>query len=73
MAFVQKCVQDGANLIKAKGDSGMASYSIQARTSSIAFQRLPTTQSTIQVSITVRLVVYYRINGMVPPESRQKN
>lgn len=34
------------------------------------FTRLGTTQSNIRVSITVELVALYRVNGMVPPESR---
>jgi uncharacterized damage-inducible protein DinB len=73
VAFVQKSVEDGANLIKAKGDAGMAAViqypgtNEQHRLSEIAY-------STIEHSGEHygQLVVYYRINGMVPPESRPK-
>jgi len=73
VAFVKKSVEDGANLIKAKGDAGMASViqypgtNEQHRLSEIAY-------STIEHSGEHygQLVVYYRINGMVPPESRPK-
>ena len=73
VAFVKKSVEDGANLIKAKGDAGMAAVigypgtNEQQRLSEIAY-------STIEHSGEHygQLVVYYRINGMVPPESRPK-
>ena len=73
MAFVRKCVEDGANAIKAKGDSGMAAVILDPE--SKAPQRL----SDLAYGVVEhsgehygQLVVYYRINGMVPPESRPR-
>ena len=72
VAFVKKCVQDGADVIKAKGDKGM-NVSVAAggptltRISDLAYGL--TEHSGEHYG---QLVVYYRINSMVPPESRPK-
>ena len=66
-------MEDGANLIKAKGDAGMAAiiqYPVskdQHRLSDLAYDLIEHSGEHYG-----QLVVYYRINGMVPPESRPK-
>ena len=73
VAFVKRAVEDGANLIKAKGDGGMASVieypgtDEQHRLSELAYSINEHSGEHYG-----QLVVYYRINGMVPPESRPK-
>ena len=73
VAFVKKSVEDGANLIKAKGDAGMATVirypgtNEQHRLSEIAYNTIEHSGEHYG-----QLVVYYRINGLVPPESRPK-
>jgi uncharacterized damage-inducible protein DinB len=72
VAFVKKCVQDGADLIKAKGDKGL-NESVPAggprltRVSDLAYSLIEHSGEHYG-----QLVVYYRINGLVPPESRPK-
>lgn len=72
-AFVKKSVEDGANLIKAKGDAGMAAVvqdpesNQQRRLSELAYEVIEHSGEHYG-----QLVVYYRINGMVPPESRPR-
>jgi hypothetical protein len=73
VAFVKKCVEDGAALIKAKGDKGMSELTTD-----------PETKQQLQISDLAyglvehsgehygQLVVYYRVAGLVPPESRPK-
>jgi uncharacterized damage-inducible protein DinB len=73
VAFVKKEVEDGAAAIKAKGDKGMADLIAD-----------PETKQQIHVSDLAygliehsgehygQLVVYYRLSGLVPPESRPK-
>ena len=70
VAFVKKCVQDGADLIKEKGDKGMA-QEVDAggqmmRLSDLAYGLIEHSGEHYGA-----LVVYYRANGMVPPESRK--
>ena len=72
VAFVKKCVQDGADLIKEKGDAGMKS-SINAggprlyEVGDLAYGLIEHSGEHYG-----QLVVYYRANGLVPPESRKK-
>ena len=72
VAFVKKCVADGADEIKAKGDKGM-NESVAAggprltRIEDLAYGLIEHSGEHDG-----QLVVYYRINGMVPPESRPK-
>jgi uncharacterized damage-inducible protein DinB len=73
VAFVRKSVEDGAAAIKARGDKGMAEWLTD-----------PESKQQIQYSDMAygliehsgehygQLVVYYRANGLVPPESRPK-
>jgi DinB superfamily len=71
VAFVKKCVQDGGDLIKEKGDTGMAAEvdagGQMMRLSDLAYALIEHSGEHYGA-----LVVYYRINGMVPPESRPK-
>jgi len=73
VAFVKKSVDDGANLIKAKGDAGMTAV-IQYPETNERHRLSELAYSVIEHSGEHygQLVVYYRINGMVPPESRPK-
>jgi len=70
---VKKSVDDGANLIKAKGDAGMTAViqypetNEQHRLSELAYSVIEHSGEHYG-----QLVVYYRINGMVPPESRPR-
>src|ERR1700756_3495251 len=73
VAFVKKCVEDGATVIKSKGDKGMTEWITE-----------PESKQQVQVSDLAygltehsgehygQLVVYYRVAGLVPPESRPK-
>ena len=72
VAFVKQCVKDGADVIKAKGDKGM-NEAVNAggprlnRVGDLAYGLIEHSGEHYG-----NLVVYYRINGMVPPESRPK-
>jgi len=72
VAFVKQCVKDGADAIKAKGDKGM-NEAVNAggprlnRVGDLAYGLIEHSGEHYG-----NLVVYYRINGMVPPESRPK-
>jgi uncharacterized damage-inducible protein DinB len=73
VAFAKKCVEDGAAVIKSKGDKGMSELITD-----------PESKQQLQVSDLAygltehsgehygQLVVYYRLSGLVPPESRPK-
>jgi len=73
VAFAKKCVEDGAAVIKSKGDKGMSEVITD-----------PESKQQMQVSDLAygltehsgehygQLVVYYRLAGLVPPESRPK-
>lgn len=72
VAFVKQCVKDGADLIKAKGDKGLneqveAGFPTKTRLSDLANGLIEHSGEHYG-----QLVVYYRINGLVPPESRPK-
>jgi hypothetical protein len=73
VAFVKKCVADGADVIKAKGDAGMATAVYPgggprlAKIDELAYGIIEHSGEHYG-----QLVVYYRVNGMVPPESRKK-
>jgi hypothetical protein len=73
VAFAKKCVEDGAAVIKSKGDKGMSEWITE-----------PESKQQVQISDLAysltehsgehygQLVVYYRLSGLVPPESRPK-
>jgi hypothetical protein len=72
VAFVKKCVEDGAAVIKTKGDKGL-NESVSAggphldRLYDLAYGLIEHSGEHYG-----QLVVYYRANGLVPPESRPK-
>lgn len=73
VAFVKKSFADGAAAIKAKGDKGMSDLVVdpfeneQAQISDFAYGFIEHSGE-----IYGQLSVYYRVAGMVPPESRPK-
>lgn len=72
VAYVKKCVEDGATVIKAKGDKGMSEQiyvygPTMTRISDLAYGLIEHSGEHYG-----QLVVYYRANGLVPPESRKK-
>jgi uncharacterized damage-inducible protein DinB len=72
VAFVKKCVQDGADAIKAKGDKGLNEVVNDGgphldRLYDLAYGLIEHSGEHYG-----QLVVYYRNNGLVPPESRPK-
>lgn len=72
-AYVKKSFADGAAAIKAKGDGGLNSLVIdpyanqQVRVIDFAYSFIEHSGEHYG-----QLVVYYRVNGLVPPESRPK-
>jgi len=72
VAFVKKCVADGADEIKTKGDKGLNEAVNDGgphldRLYDLAYGLIEHSGEHYG-----QLVVYYRNNGMVPPESRPK-
>jgi hypothetical protein len=72
VAFVKKCVEDGAKAIKTKGDKGLTEAVNDGgphldRLYDLAYGLIEHSGEHYG-----QLVVYYRANGMVPPESRPK-
>jgi len=73
VAFVKKAFADGAAAIKAKGDKGMSDLIVdpfahqKVRISDAAWQFIEHSGEHYG-----QLVVYYRVAGLVPPESRPK-
>ncbi len=72
VAFVKKCVQDGADLIKTKGDKGMNAEVEDGGPAKIRLYDLAYGLIEHSGEHYGQLVAYYRINGLVPPESRPK-
>ena len=72
VAFVKKCVADGADLLKAKGDKGLMAPVNAGGPRLQSFGDLAYGIIEHSGEHYGQLVVYYRINGMVPPESRPK-
>jgi uncharacterized damage-inducible protein DinB len=73
VAFVKKAFADGAAAIKAKGDKGMSDLVVdpfanqKVRVSDFAYGFIEHSGEHYG-----QLVVYYRLSGLVPPESRPK-
>ena len=73
VAFVKKAFADGAAAIKAKGDKGMSDMMVdpfahqEVRVSDMAYGFIEHSGEHYG-----QLVVYYRLAGLVPPESRPK-
>jgi hypothetical protein len=71
-AFVAQCVKDGADLIKATGDRGLNETVNDGSAQLLRFVDLVYAVIEHSGEHYGQLVVYYRINGMVPPESKPK-
>ena len=71
-AFVEKCVKDGADPLAAKGGSGLNESVDDGSSPAIRLGDLAYQVIEHSAEHYGQLVVYYRINDMVPPESRQK-
>ncbi len=73
VTFVKKSFADGAAVIKVKGDKGMSDLAIdpdsnqQVRVSDMAYGFIEHSGEHYG-----QLAVYYRVAGLVPPESRPK-
>ena len=72
VVFVKKCIEDGAAEIKAKGDKGLMEAVNDGgphldRLYDLAYGLIEHSGEHYG-----QLVVYYRANGLVPPESRPK-
>ena len=72
VAFVKKCVQDGADVIKAKGDKGLNEAVNDGGPHLDRLYDLGYGLNEHSGEHYGQLVVYYRVNGLVPPESRPK-
>lgn len=72
VAFVKKAVQDGADVIKTKGDAGMSTAVDGGGPRLYRVDELAYGLCEHSGEHYGQLVVYYRANGMVPPESRPK-
>jgi uncharacterized damage-inducible protein DinB len=73
VAVLKQAMADGAKVIQEKGDAGMNN------TVHLSFGNQMVRVSDLAYSMSMhasehygQLVVYYRLNGLVPPESRQK-
>ena len=73
VAYVKKSFADGAEVIKAKGDSGMMQMVVTAESGDtvplvvLAYELIEHSGEHYG-----QLVVYYRVAGLIPPESRPK-
>jgi len=73
VAFVKRSFADGAEAIKAKGDKGMSDLVLdpfsnrQTRVTDFAYGFVEHSEE-----IYGQLTVYYRVAGLIPPESRPK-
>ena len=72
MAFVSRCVKDGADVLAAKGDAGLNEAVNDGSPQLVRLVDLAYRVIEHSGEHYGQLVAYYRINGMVPPESRQK-
>jgi uncharacterized damage-inducible protein DinB len=73
VAFVKKCVEDGAAAIKARGDKGLGEwFADPSSKQQMQFSDLAYGLAEHSGEHYGQLVVYYRVAGLVPPESRPK-
>ena len=73
LAFVRQCVKDGSDFIEAEADKGLSDSVNDGSSQLIRLGDLAYGLIEHSGEHYGQLVVYYRINGMVPPESRPKN
>ena len=73
VAYLKKSFADGAGVIQAKGDRGLSQTAVDAE-SGQTLQLIDLAYELIEHSGEHygQLVVYYRLAGLVPPESRPK-
>jgi uncharacterized damage-inducible protein DinB len=71
VAKVKKSFQEGADLIKSQGDAGMAK-TVDAGGQMMRIDALAYDLIAHGNEHYGQIVVYYRLNGLVPPESRPK-
>jgi pimeloyl-ACP methyl ester carboxylesterase/uncharacterized damage-inducible protein DinB len=72
VAFVRRSVKDGADLLMAKGEKGLNEDVDDGSSRLIRMGDLAYKVIEHSAEHYGQLVVYYRIKGMVPPESRQQ-
>jgi len=72
VAFVKKCVADGADVLKAKGDAALMTPINAGGPRMTSYGDLAYGLIEHSGEHYGQLVVYYRNNGLVPPESRPK-
>jgi uncharacterized damage-inducible protein DinB len=73
VAYLKKSFADGAAVIKEKGDSGMLQMVTDAESGhTVPLQALAYDVAEHSGEHYGQLVVYYRVAGLVPPESRPK-
>jgi pimeloyl-ACP methyl ester carboxylesterase len=72
VAFVEQCIKDGADLIKAIGDRGLNQGVDDGSDQLIPAGGLAYAVIEHSGEHYGQLVAYYRVNGMVPPESKPK-
>jgi hypothetical protein len=72
VTFVKKCVADGQAAIKAKGDKGMMEVVDGGNNQMVPVYDLAYGLIEHSGEHYGQLVVYYRVAGLVPPESRPK-
>lgn len=72
VAYVKKCVEDGRVAIKAKGDKGMMEVIDAGNGQMVPVYDLAYGLMEHSGEHYGQLVVYYRVAGLVPPESRPK-
>jgi hypothetical protein len=70
--FVSRCVKDGADVLAAKGDSGLNDTVNDGSPHLVRLVDLAYRAIEHSGEHYGQLVAYYRINAMVPPESRKK-
>jgi uncharacterized damage-inducible protein DinB len=73
VSYVKKSFADGAAMIQQKGDSGMLAFAVSAETGrSVPLQAVAYDVIEHGAEHYGQLVVYYRVAGLVPPESRPR-
>lgn len=72
IAFVSRCVKDGADVIRSKGENGLSEPANDGSSHLIRLNELAYRVIEHSGEHYGQLVTYYRITGMVPPESRSK-
>jgi len=73
VSYIKKSFADGAAMIQQKGDSGMLAFAVSAESGrTVPLEDVAYAVIEHCAEHYGQLVVYYRIAGLVPPESRPK-